>query len=205
MSFSLETNINLITICIVFVLALVSCASTKAPVKETNEAGAAQNVNILGKYGVPKPDWTTHEVTASDRFYAAGSAKFSNQSLAIKAARTQAKANLAEYIASLIKEITEYYMNQAGINGDDEAMAGAENAMKDKAEAMLTGIMQEDMWEAEDGTIWVLMSMPLENVEQNITRALEEITKASNTYEENECATKAREYMEKGIAELESN
>lgn len=192
-------------VCVMVLFAIVSCASTKAPVKEANETIVAQNTKVLGKNGVPQPDWVTTEVKTDDKYYASASAKFANQSNAIKAARTQAKAYLAEYVSSLISEFTKYYANEAGVNGNTEAMVGFENAIKDKAEAMLTGVMQEDMWEAEDGTIWVLMSMPLENVEQNLQKALDEAAKASNTYVENENATRAREYMTTAMAELASN
>lgn len=192
-------------VCVMVLFVIVSCASTKAPVKEANETIVAQNTKVLGKNGVPQPDWVTTEVKTDDKYYASASAKFANQSNAIKAARTQAKAYLAEYVSSLISEFTKYYANEAGVNGNTEAMLGFENAIKDKAEAMLTGVMQEDMWEAEDGTIWVLMSMPLENVEQNLQKALDEAAKASNTYVENENATRAREYMTTAMAELASN
>ncbi len=198
-------KINLIAICIVLVLALVGCASTKAPVKEANETIEAQNTKVLGKNGVPRPDWVKTEIKTPDKIYASASSNFTNQSNAIKAARIQAKAFLSEKVQSLISQFTKYYANEAGVNGNNEAMVSLENAIKDKTDAMLIGIMQEDMWEAEDGTIWVLMSMPVENVERNLEKALEEASKASNTYVENECATKAREYTEKAMAELESN
>lgn len=188
----------LLTICFVLVLVLVGCASTKAPIKEANETIVAQNTQVLGKNGVPQPDWVRTEVETTDKYYASASSNLSNQSNAIKAARTQAKAFLAEYVSSLISEFTKYYSNEAGINDNTEAVVGFENAIKDKAEAMLTGVMQEDMWEADDGTIWVLMSMPLTNVEQNLQKALEE----SKAYTENESATKAREYMTAAMSEL---
>lgn len=198
-------NVYVVIVCVLMVFTIVSCTSTKAPVKEVNETIVAQNTKVLGKNGVPQPDWVRTEVKTDDKYYASASAKLANQTNAIKAARTQAKAYLAEYVSSLITEFTKYYANEAGINGNTEAMLGFENAIKDRAEAMLTGVMQEDMWEANDGTIWVLLSMPLENVEQNLQRALEEAAKKSNTYVENESATKAREYMTTAMTELESN
>lgn len=198
-------KLTLLTVCIVLALVLVGCASTKAPVKEANETTVAQNTKELGKNGIQMPDWVGTDSLTSDKYYASASANFSKQENSIKAARTQAKAYLAEYVSSLITEFTKYYSNESGIDGNTEAITGFENAIKDKAEAMLTGVLQEDMWEAEDGTVWVLMSMPLENVEQNLQKALDEAAKASNTYVENESAEKAREYMASAMTELSNN
>ncbi len=182
--------------------ALVSCSTTKSIIKEPNETITAQNANDSGKNGVSKPDWVGASYETSDKFYTSASAKFSKQSNSIKAARMQAKQFLTEYISDLNKVVAGYYANESGINGNTEVIEGFEDKLRTEAEAVLSGVMQEDMWEAEDGTIWVLMSMPLDNVEQNIQRALEEASKESNTYVENESAEKAREYLNSAMEEL---
>lgn len=195
-------KIIIATLVVFALFVMISCSTTNAPIKEPNETIVAQNTNDSGKNGVSKPDWVGASYETSDKFYTSASAKFSKQSNSIKAARMQAKQFLTEYVRDLNQVIAGYYANESGINGNTEAIEGFQDSLMNRAEAVLSGVMQEDMWEAEDGTIWVLMSMPLDNVTQNIKRAYEEASRESNTYIENESAEKAREYLYSAMEEL---
>lgn len=192
-------KLTLSAVAILLVLALVSCASTKAPIKESNETIVAQNEKVLGKNGVPQPDWVGTSREADGKLYVSGYGKMSKRENSITRAQVNAKNLIAQYTSENINRVITNYANEAGSDADTQTYDAMTTVSIQRAEALITGIMQEDMWEDAEGGINVLMSVPLENVKESWKKAIEETTKDSTVFKDSAAAEKANEKMAQAI------
>ncbi len=192
-------KLTLLAVSVLLVLALVGCASTKAPIKESNETIVAQNEKVLGKNGVPQPDWVGTSREADGKLYVSGYGKMSKRENSITRAQVNAKNSIAQYTSENISRVITNYANDAGSDSDTQTYDAMTTVSVQRAEALITGIMQEDMWEDAEGGINVLMSVPLENVKESWKKAIEETSKDSTVFKDSAAAEKANEKMAEAI------
>lgn len=176
---------TLLAIMLVAIALLAGCASTEkaAPVVETDGT----------------PDWVYMDISTQDVHYAAGYGNMSNKQNSIKRAQAEARNLIAEWVNTSVNEIITTYTNDAGSEANRQAMDAFETLSIQNASAILSGVKQEDMYEEPDGGIWVLMSIPVENVESQMYGYVEEAIE-STPFERNEAAEEANNMMNDAIA-----
>lgn len=158
-----------------------------------------------------KPTWVYSPATlnTSDRIYASGAGKQSTELLSIKAAKLEADYALASYISNSINGVVRSFAEEESslLSGKTlESVSTFLTAMESRAKATLSMVRQEDVYKDEDGTVWVLVSMPLEIVLNQIGNGIKEITKEDSRNSEvmkkyaSEIRTRSTETFEKVLS-----
>lgn len=187
--------IALAALAIVFMLG--SCATSK-------QAGAVEPLApkaqvVIGMDGIPQPDWVYSSVLAQDMHYESGYGKMSDRQNSIKRATVEAKNKIAEWVSTKVKEVIVTYVNDAGSGDDRQALDAMESISLQVAEASLSGVTTDQMWIDAEGGVWVLCSIPMENVEKNFEPAAEAVAEAFKT---NDAADVANAKMKDTFARL---
>lgn len=183
----------ILLLALVMVFSMISCSSTEAP-----EQAAPQAAVVLGRNGIPMPDWVNNDASTQDYLKVSGSARKSSDAISIKAAEVDARNHMAEFIATSVNEITTTYTNDAGEGANRQAIDAFETIARQQAEAMLHGSKREAKWISEDGTVHVLMSIPFANIEDQLTDLSEKVNE--QVFKENDAAAAANAKMDDAIA-----
>ncbi|MBQ5780691.1 MAG: LPP20 family lipoprotein [Spirochaetaceae bacterium] len=160
-------------------LVLVGCAS-------------APKVTGSSVESTKQPDWVTKGKKSSTLKYVVGNGKMSNFSNSKKRAEADARDQIALWVSTSVTVTLKNYTQDAGVGGETQAIEFMENVSQQTSKVALRGVEIEDFWSAPDGTIFVLASIPIANVE----KALEENVAASEFARKEEAAFaefKARE------------
>ena len=186
-------KLSIILISLVLLFSLIGCATTNKaapePVKRV----------ILGADGIPQPDWVFKTVSAQDVHYESGYGKMSNKQNSIKRATVEAKNKIAAWVSTQVKEVVVTYVNDAGSGENRQAIDAMETISQQVAEATLSGVSTQEMWEDIEGGIWVLCSIPLANIEKNFEPAAEAVAEA---FVESDAAAAANAKMKDAFANL---
>jgi len=147
-------------IIVLAVMAVLMLASCRSGIRLVNEDGLItfEKVTVItGKYGEVRPSWVT-KLTYSDKdyFYGVGYAKYSDENDTRKLAMAEAKSSLTEIIWTTSTEIIDTYASELGKT--------YEIVSRQKASAILSGFEVSDEWVAEDGTVFVLGKIKIDNV-----------------------------------------
>ena len=182
-----------ILLALVLVFSVVGCASTeKSEAVEETKAPV-----VLGKDGIPRPDWVVKDVSTQDVHFASGYYKAATYANAQKAAIAEARNALAEWVKTSVDEIITSYRNDAGSGENLQAVQAFETISKQNATAMLSGSIKEDEWVDLDGGVYVLVSIPVENVKDQMVGLSDGI---AQQFEKNEAAVEANNMMNDAIA-----
>ena len=142
------------------VIAVFTLASCTTGVRLTSEDGILtfEKVTVItGKYGEVRPVWVTKlAYSDKDYFYGVGYAKYSDENDARKLATVEAKNALTETIYTVSAEVIDTYNSELGKT--------YEIISRQKASAVLSGFEASDEWVAEDGTVFVLGKIKIDNV-----------------------------------------
>lgn len=138
------------------VINFTSCNSTKATT--TQEVS-----DIVDKNGIPS--WFYKVPYSNEYHYAVGSSASSNNQIAIKKAEMNAKNQIAEWIKTSVKEVVKNYVNEAGIENSSQNLDAYESISLQISSASLRSVKRERMKISNDNTTYVLMSIPLENIQ----------------------------------------
>lgn len=181
----------LILMMLIASFSLVSCMSTK------------KNDSVIVNKEVVKddsvPEWFYNTPVAEDVHYATGTAKAMDRQTAIKKAEMAARNQMAEWIETNVKEVLKNYVNDAGEGDNRQNLDAFESISVQVATASLKGVTREKLAFTDDGYVYVLMSIPNENVE----KAFEPATKAvSEKFSQNEAAEIANERMQSAFEDL---
>jgi hypothetical protein len=131
--------------------------------------------------------------------YESGFGKMSDKQTSIKRATVEAKNKIAEWVNTNVKEVVVTYLNDAGSGDDRQALDAMEVISQQVAEATLSGVTTEDVWVDADGGVWVLCSIPVENIERNFEPAAEAVAEA---FSESDAAAAANAKMKDAFANL---
>lgn len=160
-------------------LILVSCAGTPKVTGSSVES-------------TKQPDWVTRGKKSNTLKYVVGNGKMSNFANSKKRAEADARDQIALWISTSVSVTLKNYTQDAGVGGETQAIEFMENVSRQTSNVALRGVEIEDFWAAPDGTIFVLASIPIANVE----KALDENVAASSFARKEEAAFaefKARE------------
>ncbi len=167
----------LIALCAVLILVLAGCASS--------DNGAASEGG--------RPDWVLSQahLQTQDKHYVVGYGHMSNFRNSLSFAQADARNQMAIWVNVAIDNIVTTYINDAGVSESTnrQSMDAFENISKQRAQAMLSGLTQEDVWEDEDGGVYVLMSLSADGVMTSLEDVNEEV------FVKNEAAQEANDMM----------
>lgn len=176
-------------------MVIISCSSVK-PYVTANE----QNIVNEGVNKVDRPEWVFQDLSNNKTHYVVGYGKLSTLQNSIKRAQTEAKNLIAEWVSTSVDEVITTFTNDSGNSDNSYALDAFEVVSKQRAQAILSGVEQVDLWEDADGGVWVLMSIPVENVKSQMYGAWEEATSsATNSLTNKEAAKEANDKMKEAI------
>lgn len=141
----------MVAVCVI--TCFVSCATARG---EEIEFTSSSKVTVYGKDGIKRPNWVTKDFSNSVTVYGVGYARYKDENEARKISQVEAKNNLAEKIFNVVNEVTTTYMSELGKTYDIVS--------KQTALAYLSDYKVADEWVAKDGTVYTLISIPVENV-----------------------------------------
>lgn len=188
-------KVLIVLVAALLVFGLTGCASTK---KDATPPAPAKKV-VLGADGIPQPDWVYKTVASQDMHYESGYGMMSNKQNSIKRATVEAKNKIAAWVSTSVKEVVITYVNDAGSGDNRQSMDAMETISQQVAEATLSGVSTEEMWVDADGGVWVLCSIPLENVQKSFEPAAEAVAEA---FVESDAAAAANAKMKDAFANL---
>ena len=182
----------LMSIVLISLLGLMSCATSKEVVVEEPVPVSNSKLDSL-------PSWILSTPQSADMHYAIGTAKAANLQTSIKRAEAEGRTSISEWIKTSVKEVIKTYVNDAGSGDNRQNIDAFEAISVQVSESVLNGVRREKLYQADDGTVYVLMSIPLSNVEAAFEPASQAI---SETFEENEAAEAANQKMADAFAKL---
>ena len=165
----MKKNLALMVIAI-SALIVISCSSTKGDARDTAVYKQNEELN--------RPHWVGAQFTTKMNkshyyweggvddagFFASGEAKYSDVKTSTQAADLDGKAALANYAKQNITSIASELSKNEG--GDSETEKELQNFTQTVSSITISGIMRVDRYIAEDGTVYVLMYVPTEEVEK---------------------------------------
>ena len=143
--------------------------------------------------------WNNPPADTAEFHYEVGQAKGSTLQISRDWAKANANTALAQYVSNSVDAITTTYVNDAGEVAQDkqnmQALQAFESVSKQRAQATLTGV-QYKYHENEDGSVYVLASLPIgplaEELKANVKEAFE-------PFVQNEAAAVANDRMQSAI------
>ena len=128
-------------------------------------AGCASSTKKVAKKN-DLPTWVVDESELESKkgIYGSGAARYgSDKATSLKAARLQARGDLANKLGTLINNV-ERSNTDASLDGVDSSY---QQELAAEAKQVVAGAVQKNLYVDEDGTYWVLMFMPYEDVLKN--------------------------------------
>lgn len=177
---------------LVSLFGLMSCATT-------NDVKMGNTTSVSNSAMDKLPDWILNTPKSADMHYAVGSAKGSNLQISIKRAEVEGRTAISEWIQTSVKEVITSYVNDAGSGDNRQNIDAFESISVQVSESVLNGVTRDKLYQGDDGTVYVLMGIPLNNVQ----KAFEPASKAvAKNFEKNEAADVANQKMEDAFAKL---
>ncbi len=138
------------------------------------------------------PDFFINPPVAEDGIYGVGAAKLSNASMAQQAAIGRARTSIAFSLESSVKAAMTDYYQEAGVDGDTQAIAFLEQISRQVTEITLSGTIVEKMDVAADGTWYALVFYPAKAASEDV----------ASTFHRNEDAAFANFKADQALAAL---
>ena len=134
-------------------------------------------------YSIPSgsevPEWILSDDCEDfdpDYYYAYGSAKYKSLKNSMKAAKLNAKAELARQIGESINAFTSDFSEEAGEMDDTQALQMFQDyqssIVKDQK---LEDVKQVDFWKDTDGTVYILVRMPKAVIEKQVQEIVDKV------------------------------
>ena len=158
----------LVFMTVMMLVLTMSCSSND------HKVAMSQNKGVEGKNGIKRPDWVVRDVSDKKTLYAAGYGKGSTFELSMKKAKLEADGKIALYVSNLVEATRERTLKEVDNNAAAiEYIVSFVSHTKELGRALLSGVREEDFWEDNDGGVWILVSIPKENIEEQIEHAIE--------------------------------
>jgi hypothetical protein len=154
---------------------VMSCASSKPAEKKEPVS------KIIGKEGIPQPDWVNKMPKSADTFYAVGFGSMTTKQNSIVRAESDAKDQIARWVGTSVKNALTNYTNESGEGKNKQVLDYMESISKQVADQTLVGVERDETWVDPDGAVYVLCSFP----KANVNKGFEEVT---GTFVRNEAA-----------------
>lgn len=128
-----------------FAILIMSCA-TGTDISRTNKDGS--------------PIWVSEIPTSNRLIYGIGKAKYSSNANSQDASYANACSDLAKKVNMKIDSATAVYSNEAS----DLTKDSYENIKVLTVSLTMKGVVTEDRWTEEDGTVWTLVSYKIKDL-----------------------------------------
>lgn len=138
-------RIHLIFALLLVLLLIVSCA-TGTDITKKNKDGS--------------PIWVTEIPVSNKLFYGVGRSKLSNLKNSQDASYADATSDLAKKLNVRIDEASSTYSNDT----EGVVLDAYESIKIMTVSFTMKGVVLEDRWVAEDGTVWTLVSLKIKNL-----------------------------------------
>lgn len=142
------------------VALIAACASAPAPAA----AGPAPS-------GLP--DWFLDPPQADDAIYGVGSAQMSRQDAAIRMARSRAREDIAFQMNAQIQAAIVDYFQEAGVDDNVQTVNFVETISRQVTETTLQNLRNEATEIGPDGTVYALVSAPLNTFREQAAQAFQ--------------------------------
>jgi hypothetical protein len=146
------------------------------------------------------PDWFLATPRPDEEyFYAAGMGKMANFQNSLTRAEMNAKDNFAQQVSTDVTHILDNFLNDAGEGDNRQAIDSMNEVSRQISKVTLRGVQRTKVYKATDGTVYVLCSIPRENMAEIIEKAKSVV----NTFTVNDAAQKANDAAAAKFAEYE--
>lgn len=145
---------------VVLVVFMVGCASEPAPAPVT-EAQAPPGL----------PSFYLNPPQADDAIYGVGSAKMSTIDTSRRMAISRAREDIAFQMNAAIQAAIIDYAQEAGVDGNNQVISFVETISRQVTETTLQGARPEQVEQGPDGTIFALVSYPLNGFSEAASEA----------------------------------
>ena len=175
-----------IAIAVTFAIMLSSCASK--PTGDARDTAAYQQNEELGlpawagmqfKSGWNKNGYYWKGPVDETGYYASGEAKYSDVKSSTDAADLEGKSQIAFYIKQEINAIAQ---QEASNDGQSKTQKEIEQFQSSVASVKISGIMRVDRFIADDGTVYVLMFVPQDEIKKALPSDSEFAQKVMDKY-----------------------
>jgi len=136
-----------------FMFLFLGCAS--------NKSGTTEVMKIRRD----APAWANGK-TAADTFYGIGFAKKQNAALAKSAATARARTEISNAVNVKVSAMMKDFIQESGVGDNAQALEFSSVVTKQVTSNTLEGSIIDSTYFAKDGTVWVLVSMPVSKVRE---------------------------------------
>ncbi|TFG64528.1 MAG: hypothetical protein E4H36_02730 [Spirochaetales bacterium] len=145
------------------------------------------------------PDFYLNPPLADDAIYGVGSAKMAKLDTSRKMAVARAREDIAFQMNASIKAAITDYAQEAGVDGNNQVISFVETISKQVTQTTLNGAKTEQVAAGKDGTVYALVSYPLNAFKDEVKK--EFVRNEDAAFAE----FKADQAMQKLDAELSNN
>lgn len=188
-------KLSVIIVNVLVLVVLASCATTQ-PSGTTQTGIQAQN---HGLEDLDAPDWFFNVPEEENVHYEVAYAKMANLQNSIKRATAEARSLIAQYIATATDTIVTIYTNDAGEDTNRQALDAFEDLSKQRAQAIVSGVVIKDRYIDDEDGVYVLVAIPTENLSQEFQATADE------SFKKNAAAAESNKMMNAAIAKYFNN
>jgi len=151
---------GVVVLALVASVSLQNCASSRSG--STEESGMKD-----------VPEWFLTPPEAEDAIYGVGMALKQNPSLARKAAIARAREEVASTVNTKVSSMLKDFMQESGVGENAQALEFTQNVTKQVTSVSLEGSKVKEVYPAKDGTFYVLVEYPLDQLRQKTLNAVQ--------------------------------
>jgi hypothetical protein len=171
---------------------LASCATD-------HKVALSQNKNVIGKNGIKRPDWVMQDQSSDKDHYASGYGKGKTFETSMLKAKLNADAALATWIGTSVEAIRDRYIEESDVDSKETYIDTFVSKAKEAGQAVLSGVTEVDFWEDNEGGVWVLHSIPVENVKAQIHGAINTVFTDTSLFTNTDEAEKTFERLNQAL------
>ncbi len=185
-------KVLLTSLLLISFLGLMGCATPQEVVVQEPAAASNSALDSL-------PDWILTTPKSADMHFAVGTAIAVNLPTAIKRAEAEGRTAISQWISIMVKSAIKTFVNDAGSGNDRQNIDAFEAISVQVSQNSLNGVTRDKLFQGDDGTVYVLMGIPLANVQKAFEPASNAIV---NTFSKNEAADVANARLADGFYNL---
>lgn len=154
-----RATISIVGVLLLVVLVLAGCSSDPEPTPEQ----APPDV----------PSFYLNPPQADDAIYGVGSAKMSSLDTSRRMSIARAREDIAFQMNAAIEAAIVDYSQEAGVDGGNQVISFVETISRQVTETTLQGTRTEEVAQSTDGTVYALVSFPLNNFRDQTAQAFQ--------------------------------
>lgn len=182
---------------ILLLLALVFIVSCTT----NHKVALSQNKGVVGKNGIPRPDWVIYDQSNDTTHYVAGFGTGTTFEVAKQKATLNADADIAIWVSDSVKAVRDRYIEESAVNSSTSYIDKFVSTATEMGKAVLSGVKEIDFWEDGEGGVWVLRSIPVANVKAQIDAAINETCSDLSLFNSSSDVSEVMAKLEKALDE----